>query len=53
VPGGGARLAPGAAFAPAVTASAGGPPLDQVIAALGRDPGWRSPARPAAAGAAP
>ena len=52
VPGGGARLAPGAAFAPAVTA-AGGPPLDQVIAALGRDPGWRSPARPVAAGAAP
>jgi uncharacterized protein (TIGR03086 family) len=48
VPGGGARLAPGAAFAPAVT-GAGGSRLGQVLAALGRDPGWRGPARTASA----
>jgi uncharacterized protein (TIGR03086 family) len=52
VPGGGARHAPGAAFAPAVTGpGAGGPALGQVLAALGRDPGWRGAARAAAAGA--
>ena len=48
VPDGDARLAPGAAFAPAVTRH-GGPGLDQVVAALGRDPGWSSPARAASA----
>lgn len=48
VPDGDARLAPGAAFAPAVTRH-GGPLLDQVVAALGRDPGWSGPARAAAA----
>jgi uncharacterized protein (TIGR03086 family) len=48
VPDGDARHAPGAAFAPAVTRQ-GGPRLDQVVAALGRDPGWSGPARAAAA----
>ncbi len=43
VPGGDARLAPGAAFAPEV-ACPGGSPLDQVVAVLGRSPGWRPPA---------
>jgi uncharacterized protein (TIGR03086 family) len=42
VPGGEHRLAPGAAFAPAV-AWPGGPPLDQVVALLGRSPGWKRP----------
>jgi uncharacterized protein (TIGR03086 family) len=42
VPGGEHRLAPGAAFAPAV-AWAGGSPLDQVVALLGRSPGWERP----------
>ena len=51
VPGGGARLAPGAAFAPAV-AWQDGSPLDRVVALLGRDPGW-SPPVPAARGAEP
>jgi uncharacterized protein (TIGR03086 family) len=40
VPGGEHRLTPGAAFAPAV-AWHDGPPLDQVVALLGRSPGWR------------
>jgi len=39
VPGGDARLAPGAAFAPAVSWS-GGSRLDQIVAILGRSPGW-------------
>ena len=39
VPGGEARVAPGAAFGPAVSWQ-GGPPLDRVVAILGRDPGW-------------
>jgi uncharacterized protein (TIGR03086 family) len=42
VPGGMSRLADGAAFAPAV-ASPGESPLDQVVALLGRSPGWRPP----------
>jgi uncharacterized protein (TIGR03086 family) len=42
VPGGDARLAPGAAFAPSVT-WAGGSRLDQIIALLGRSPGWERP----------
>jgi uncharacterized protein (TIGR03086 family) len=42
VPGGEYRLAPGAAFAPAVTGY-DGPPLDQVVALLGRSPGWQRP----------
>jgi uncharacterized protein (TIGR03086 family) len=46
VPGGDARLAPGAAFAEAV-AWPGGSPLDQIVAVLGRSPDWR-PAVPAA-----
>jgi len=50
VPGGGFRLEPGAAFGPAVEWSpgAGGPGgsrLDQIVALLGRSPGWR-PDRP-------
>ena len=39
VPGGDARLAPGAAFAPAVSWS-GGSRLDQIVAILGRSPDW-------------
>jgi uncharacterized protein (TIGR03086 family) len=39
VPGGDARLAPGAAFAPAVNWS-GGARLDQIVAILGRTPNW-------------
>jgi uncharacterized protein (TIGR03086 family) len=42
VPGGEHRLAPGAAFAPAVTWPDGSP-LDQVVALLGRSPGWQRP----------
>jgi uncharacterized protein (TIGR03086 family) len=42
VPGGDARLQPGAPFAPAV-AWAGEPGLDQVVALLGRSPGWQRP----------
>lgn len=42
VPDGEARLSPGSAFAPAV-AWQGGPPLDQVVAALGRSPDWKRP----------
>src|SRR3984885_11256326 len=45
VPEGDARLAPGAAFAPAV-ARPGGPLLDQVVAVLGRAPGWKPPGPP-------
>ena len=45
VPGGDYRLAPGAAFAPAVTWP-GGSPLDQVVALLGRSPGWKRPELP-------
>jgi uncharacterized protein (TIGR03086 family) len=40
------RRRPGAAFAPRVSAPAGAGPLDQVMALLGRPPGW-STARPA------
>jgi uncharacterized protein (TIGR03086 family) len=46
VPGGAARLAPGSAFAPAV-AWEGGSPLDQIVAVLGRSPGWERPGLPA------
>jgi uncharacterized protein (TIGR03086 family) len=42
VPGGDARLAPGAAFAPGVAWS-GGSRLDQIVAILGRSPGWERP----------
>lgn len=42
VPGGEARLEPGAAFAPEI-ACPGGSRLDQVVAALGRSPDWRPP----------
>ena len=45
VPGGEARLAPGAAFSPAV-AWRDGSPLDQVVAVLGRFPDWRRPELP-------
>jgi uncharacterized protein (TIGR03086 family) len=45
VPGGEYRLAPGAAFAPAV-AWADGSPLDQVVAMLGRSPDWKRPELP-------
>src|ERR1700749_1643381 len=45
VPDGEARLAPGAAFSPAV-AWHDGPALDQVVALLGRSPGWEPPGLP-------
>lgn len=41
VPGGDARLAPGAAFGPDVAAAPDAPPLDRLLAALGRSPAWR------------
>jgi uncharacterized protein (TIGR03086 family) len=39
VPDGENRLRPGAAFAPRVASAAGGP-LDEIVALLGRRPGW-------------
>jgi uncharacterized protein (TIGR03086 family) len=42
VPDGEYRLVPGAAFAPTVTWPDGSP-LDQVVALLGRSPGWQRP----------
>jgi uncharacterized protein (TIGR03086 family) len=45
VPDGEARLAPGAAFSPPV-AWRDGPALDQVVALLGRSPGWAPPGLP-------
>jgi uncharacterized protein (TIGR03086 family) len=52
VPGGEYRLAPGAAFAPAVTWP-GGSPLDQVVALLGRSPDWKRPELPPERGRPP
>ena len=43
VPDGEVRLAPGAAFEPAVSWQDGSP-LDRIVALLGRDPGWSVPA---------
>jgi uncharacterized protein (TIGR03086 family) len=40
VPGGDARLVPGAAFRPEVVVPAGAPELDRVVAMLGRSPNW-------------
>jgi uncharacterized protein (TIGR03086 family) len=51
VPDGEARLAPGAAFSPAV-AWQDGSPLDQIVAILGRSPGWTRPELPAFTGRA-
>jgi uncharacterized protein (TIGR03086 family) len=45
VPAGEARLAPGAAFAPAAGWH-GGSPLDRIVALLGRSPGWEPPKTP-------
>jgi len=45
VPGGAARLAPGAAFSPAVSWRDGSP-LDRIVAALGRSPHWERPDLP-------
>jgi uncharacterized protein (TIGR03086 family) len=42
VPGGDARLGPGAAFAPRVAWS-GGSRLEQIVATLGRSPDWEPP----------
>jgi uncharacterized protein (TIGR03086 family) len=42
VPGGDARLAPGAAFAPEIAWSSGSR-LDQIVAILGRSPDWQPP----------
>jgi uncharacterized protein (TIGR03086 family) len=38
-----ARLQPGAAFAPRVSAPEGTAPLDRIVALLGRRPGWQPP----------
>jgi uncharacterized protein (TIGR03086 family) len=40
VPDGEQRLAPGAAFRPSIAAPASAPPLDRIVAALGRSPNW-------------
>jgi uncharacterized protein (TIGR03086 family) len=45
VPGGEARLAPGAAFA-SVVDWRGGSRLDQIVALLGRSPDWKRPLAP-------
>ena len=45
VPDGDARTEPGAAFAPGI-AWPGRERLDQVVALLGRSPGWQPPAAP-------
>jgi uncharacterized protein (TIGR03086 family) len=44
VPGGAARTAEGAAFAPGLEAPEGVATLDRVVAVLGRDPRWAAPA---------
>ncbi|HEX7306824.1 MAG TPA: TIGR03086 family metal-binding protein [Lentzea sp.] len=41
VPGGEARLVPGAAFGPALAAKGDADPLDRVLTLLGRSPQWR------------
>jgi len=46
VPDGDNRLAPGAAFAPALPVG-GGSPLDLIVAILGRSPDWKRPLLPA------
>jgi uncharacterized protein (TIGR03086 family) len=43
VPDGEPRLGPGAAFAPRITTAAQASQLDQILALLGRDPGWTPP----------
>jgi uncharacterized protein (TIGR03086 family) len=43
VPEGDARLAPGAAFAPALPVTAGASALDEILLRLGRDPSWAPP----------
>jgi uncharacterized protein (TIGR03086 family) len=45
VPDGAARLAPGAAFSPAVRGRDGSP-LDRIVAVLGRSPDWERPGPP-------
>ncbi len=45
VPGGSARLAPGAAFAPALGAPDDTATMDRILLILGRDPGWKAPVR--------
>jgi uncharacterized protein (TIGR03086 family) len=52
VPDGETRLAPGAAFSPAVAWEDDGSPLDQIVAVLGRSPGWKRPEPPAVTGRA-
>jgi uncharacterized protein (TIGR03086 family) len=43
VPGGEGRLMPGAAFAPALPVSSDVDPLSEILALLGRSPGWAGP----------
>jgi len=43
VPEGERRLRPGAAFRPGLPAPDGAGPMDQILAMLGRDPGWSPP----------
>jgi uncharacterized protein (TIGR03086 family) len=43
VPDGEPRLGPGAAFAPRIATAAQASQLDQILALLGRDPGWTPP----------
>jgi uncharacterized protein (TIGR03086 family) len=42
VPGGDTRLAPGAAFRPAIPVQADAPEMDRLLAVLGRSPAWPS-----------
>ena len=42
VPGGDARLAPGAAFRPGVAVQDDAPDMDRLLAVLGRSPAWPS-----------
>jgi uncharacterized protein (TIGR03086 family) len=42
VPDGPERLRPGAAFRPGIPASPAAPPIEQILAALGRSPDWQA-----------
>ncbi len=53
VPDGDFRLAPGSPFRPGLPADPAANPLEQILAALGRSPDWRSPSRDAVADSPP